>query len=346
MEGNSPCMPLVPELEAALVQLDWAFERRSAKSEPTSILDLVRTSANLRFRDSGRMLRLAREAVDRVDRVGLASSPYPGTLADVRALAWINLANSLRIAAHWEAAEEAFRRARHYCGKGRLTERLQPRLHRFEAALRGSQGEHLKAIASARDARQAYFSMNDSLGELAAGLTEAVQEIYSLNPGRAKSILLPLARAARARSQPLLALLAHHNLVRAFLNLHQPEEAIVHLVQAKGLYRLVTEPLVLLKAIWQEGVLLFQVGHKESADRALRRAQRGFEALGQDYEAHLVMLERAGHLRDEQRQGEAIELGRKVMSYFEAHGPALRSATTRALLAPLGVERFKTPNSP
>jgi tetratricopeptide (TPR) repeat protein len=297
----APSPPLevaVEELSAEIASLpDEGQLRRVAEdnrfARPQFVQYLIDNSYKVRFQDPDRMLHFAKLAHFAAAACTAETSGGELRLADLRTRAWGNYGNSLRICGQLREAEEALARADREFDEGTGDPPLRARLLEQKTSLQIHQRRFEEAIASADAAAQIYRDLGDShslattlvhkaWATLMAGETETAVDLIN----RA----MPLIDSQR---DPQILLVACHNLVRCYIDLAQPEKALSIYTETRELYREFDDPLILLRATWQEGQLLRDMGHLQQAESKLLEAQKGFLDRGLFYEASVLSLDLA-----------------------------------------------------
>jgi tetratricopeptide (TPR) repeat protein len=280
---------------AKLLSLSEGEQIRRARAgghfaDPEIVQDLMGRSHSARYRSPRKTLhlsllaRLAAEACT-ADKAGGQEQ-----LADLQVQAWGAFANAQRICGDLLASEEAFAIAFQKEQSGTRSPQLRAALLSQLCSLRIFQRRFEAALDLALEAE----GICDSIGEnslLASVLV--VKGTVLLHSGEAEKAVDTLQRAIPKIDQeedPLLFLAVHHNLARCYIDLDQPDEAVAVLFEVRNLYK-DCDPLILLRAIWQEGQLLREVGHFRNAEAALLRARQGFEEQGLAYEMAVVCLD-------------------------------------------------------
>lgn len=254
---------------------------------------LIERSHTARYADPEMMLhwaRMSRGVAARSTAESLGSTPR---LADLRARAWGQYGNALRVASRLLEAEEAMVTAQGYLEEGTRDPALKAKLNEQIASLHTFQRRFTAAITVLADAAEIYRQ----LGETHAFARTLVQEaIASLYAGEANSAVGLLNRAIPLidhEGDPHLLLAACHNLVRCYIDLDLPEQALSIYSETRDLYKEFGDSLILLRANWQEGQLLRDLGHLRAAETALLRARQGFLDRDLMYEVAVVCLDLA-----------------------------------------------------
>jgi tetratricopeptide (TPR) repeat protein len=284
-----------------LKELDQVpYDRQLARVEedetfwvPQLVELLIERSHTARYADPEMMLHwacLGRGVAARSSAESLGSAPR---LADLRARAWGQYGNALRVASRLPEAEEAMVTAQGYLQEGTGDPALKARLNEQIASLHTFQRRFSAAITVLADAAEIYRQ----LGETHAFARTLVQEaIASLYAGEADSAVGLLNRAIPLidhEGDPHLLLAACHNLVRCYIDLDLPEQALSIYSETRDLYKEFGDSLILLRANWQEGQLLRDLGHLRAAETALLRARQGFLDRDLMYEVAVVCLDLA-----------------------------------------------------
>ena len=162
-----------------------------------------------------------------------------------------------------------------------------PRCYNYEWAFAKAE----RALALSQEAERSCREAADF--QLLANIltTQAVVFIYAGQPEQAPGRLYEAIPLIDKEEDPYLLLAALHNLAHSHIDLDRPDEALALLCELRELYRKCRDPLICLRAIWQEGQLLHAIGHLHNAQAALLRARRGFVEQGLAYEAAQVSLD-------------------------------------------------------
>lgn len=292
--------PLVPS-EVLLEELDKAplhlhlsrVEAGERFSNPRLAQILMERSHAARYADPEAMLHWAQLARSIATRCSPETLGSAARLADLRARTWSQYGNALRVAGRLRDAEEAMVTAHGYLKTGTGDPALKAKLCEQTASLYSFQRRFDAAIETLNEAAEIYRQIGETHALARTLVQEANATIYA---GEAEGAVALLNRAIPLidhEVDPHLLLAACHNLVRCYIDLNQPEQALSIYSETRNLYKEFDDSLILLRAGWQEGQLLRDLGHLRAAESALLRAQTGFMEQGLMYEVALVCLDLA-----------------------------------------------------
>ena len=278
----------LPEQDQVLqVVIDARF------ASPGFVRKLVDLSYAARYENVSRMLQLALLARLAAEACTSITAGSPAKLADLRALSWRQYANALRISGRMREAEEAFAQAQNFCDAGTGDPPLRANLFARLLSLRVFQRRFDEAIALADEAASIYSELGEDHSVASTMVQKAIAQIYS---GEADAAVRTLNRAiplVDPEGDPHLLLAACHNLVRAYIETGEPERALSIFFEVRSLFHDYRDPLIALRASWQEGQILRDLGHLRAAEAALLKARQGFLERGLLYEVAVVSLDLA-----------------------------------------------------
>jgi tetratricopeptide (TPR) repeat protein len=213
-------------------------------------------------------------------------------LADLKAQARCQYAKALRISGQLRKAEEAFTEARQLLENGTGDPTIRADLLREMAQLRIVQRRFNEAILMADEAAHIYSDTGKDLSASRSMVTKAIAQHSAGEPDAATLTLNQAIPIIDAERNPGDLLAACHNLIGCYLDLEQPEQALSLYSKMRDLYRdFPGDPLITLRAGWQEGQILRDLGHLQSAKETLLQARRGFVEHQQINEAAMVSLD-------------------------------------------------------
>lgn len=285
------------DLLAELGALPAAERLRAAEEErfrlPELVGLLIEKSRGLRYEDPERMLEWADSARRIADSCSTEDAGSARKLADLRAGAWSQYSNALRVRAQLPEAEAAMAQAQAFLAAGTGDPVLRAHLLHQMASLHTTQRRFEPAIELLEEAAEIYRDLGDDHRLAQAMVMQATAYVQS---GEGESAIRLLNRAIPRIDQeqdPYLLLAACHNLVLSYVHLDQPEQALSLYSETRHLYRDLDDPLILLRSTWQEGMLLRDLGHLRAAEAALLRARDGFLERNLSYEVAVIALDLA-----------------------------------------------------
>jgi tetratricopeptide (TPR) repeat protein len=297
----APEAPLNASIEDLLAELFGIPEEEQIRragdhrfGHPEVVRNLIDRGYAVRYEDPRRMhhlVHLARIAAQACTPMAAGS---PERLGDLQARAWENFGNSLRIQGCLPEAEEALTIAQRHCASGTGDPLLRAHIIEHWASLRTFQGRFADAIALAAEAGRIYREIGE-IQDLASSLIhKAIATIYAGETESAIRILNQAIPLIDPEENSHLLFSACHNLIRCYIDVEKPEQALSLYFEARDLYcEIDGHTTIVLRAAWQEGQILRDLGHLGAAEVALRHARHGFLDRGLFYEVALVSLDLA-----------------------------------------------------
>ncbi len=292
--------PVVPP-EVLLTELDRIridrqlelVEEDERFAMPQLVQPLIERSHAARYADPESMLHWASLARSIAARSGAEAVGNAARLSDLKGRAWGHYGNALRVNGRLREAETAMVTAQAYLEAGTGDPTIKARLCEQAASLYTFQRRFQSAIAALVEAAEIYRQLGETNAFARTLVQEATAFVYAGDPDRAVSLLNQAIPLMDHEGDPHLLLVACHNLVRCYIDLDQPERALSIYSESRDLYKEFSDSLILLRAGWQEGQLLRDLGHLRAAETALLRARQGFIDRNLMYEVAVVCLDLA-----------------------------------------------------
>jgi tetratricopeptide (TPR) repeat protein len=276
-----------PAEREALVLSDTVF------AVPQLVDWLIEKSHETRYADPADMLLCARIARTLACRCALDSVGSPARSEDLRARAWRQYANALRVAGQFRESEEAFKVAQHHLAEGTGDPLLEALQAEHLASLYTNQRRFPEAIRETEEAAAIYRELGESHALARVIVKEAIAFLYSGDPEGAVRRLNLAIPMIDQEEDPHLLLAACHNLVCCYVDLDRPECALALYLESRELYQEFSDPLIQLRYSWREGVILRDLGQLRGAETTLQHTRAGFLEKGLTVEAAEVSLDLA-----------------------------------------------------
>ena len=279
---------------------------------------LLHESNELRFRDVGRTLRLAELATELAGHLDAAS--YGGdAVEDLKARAWAQLGNALRLNERFRDSDQALNRAEELAGGGSGDPLLRGQLLDLRASLRRDQrhldssGELLEqAFDTYTQAGQPHYAGRILVSK--AALLEQIGEASKAVPllHQALDLIDPAI-------EPRIQALARHTLTTNLCEAGRPAEARAFLAEHRGDYFRHGDTRQLNKLHWVEGKIAAGLGEVENAEVSFQTAAALYLAEGAAVMWAVVSLELAALYLELGQTFKVREIADQVVRTFEAH---------------------------
>lgn len=279
---------------------------------------------SLRHHDPVSMLRfakLARFAADRLDAKQLGTEP----VADLRCLAWAELANAYRIGCDLPRASRAMNRAVYWSQRGSQSSLLLVRV----ADLLASILFHQRRIEEAKSLFKMVFEVH--LGDARYHL--AGRTLISAGMLEAPEKAIPMLRRGldllEPDRDPMLVSVALQNMIWFLCDLGRFRTARRLLWRSRSFISEYADPQRLR---WLEGRIYGGLGDLDRAEEAFKETRAGFAERDQVYPAAMAGLDLAALWARQGRSDEIYELAQEMIATFRALRIAREAIVTLVIL--------------
>jgi tetratricopeptide (TPR) repeat protein len=286
--------------------------------------NLLAASHELGFQDPAQSQHLARLAVDIAERGPCDGDPSleapPSSLvAGLRARAWAQLGNAMRIGADLAGASQAFAHADALMASEPPIGLLdQARIFDLKASLWRDRRD-LPQAARLLDKVIAIYRRLGQTSLLGHSLSQKAMVLEEAGDNRSSMALLRRALdLLDPNEEPRRFLAARHNLVCALLTDGRPREAFALLFHTRPLYLKMGDRTNLLRLRWVEGQVAQALNRFDQAEAAYREVRQAFVELGDAYDAALVSLDLAALLAQQGRAKEMGSLAQEMLTFFDS----------------------------
>lgn len=324
-QGDASPSELLAELSALPQEEQAARVAAGGRfASPGFARHLVNESHALRYKDPAGMLHLASLGRLAAEACSPQSAGSESRRSDLVGHAWRQYGNALRVVGHLHEADEAIATARLHLESGTRDPLLRAEFCTIAAAsLRIAQRRFREAIELCDEAGEIYAELGDEHALASTLVQKAIALIYSGETEEVEDAVRMLNQAIPLidmERDPQLLLAACHNLVRCYTDLGRPEFALSIFSEMRELYGRFDDPIIRLRAAWQEALLLRDLGHLKAAESSLLELRQGFVDHELLYEAALVSLDLASIYVKLQAETELKQTVAETVPIFKALG--------------------------
>lgn len=268
------------------------------------------------------------------------------SIEDLRGRAWAYIGNARRVQSDLRGAEEALDLALVHLRRGTWEPWERAVWMDLKGSLLRAQRRFDEALRLLKRALFLFLSVGD---QHRAGRTLLNMDNVFHHSGRSEEGIPLLYRALELidpEQEPMLLLMAKHNLVDDLAEAGKYMEAQRLFLQARPLYQRFAESFVEMRRLWVEGKIARGLGQPEKAERLLLSAREGCIKLASSYDFALISLELAGLYASQERNTDlkrlaqemapifsSLQIQREALAAFNLWYQAVQSETAGAELA-------------
>jgi tetratricopeptide (TPR) repeat protein len=278
---------------------------------------LLHRSREQNFRDPSLGESLALLAVEVLDYL---EDPLYGRrpLEDLRARAWSYVANSRRVKADFQGAEEAFSFAWSFLklGTGDLMEKAL--ILDLLASLLTKQRRFAKSLSSLRRSAAIFLGLGET--HRAGRALVKMSTVHSLagEPETAIALRHRALELIDTALEPRLLLVVWHNLIEDLTETGRLMEAQKLMAKARPLYKKFS-PWLNNARKWLEAKIAWSLGQIDQAEALFLAVRDGFLLADAAYDTALVSLELASLYAEQGRMAEIKRLAEEMVPIFSSH---------------------------
>lgn len=268
------------------------------------------------FSDPVRSSELARLAVTLADL--LAREKAGEGIEGLRARAWAQLGNALRVRSDHAGAERLFEVAAGLLESGQVSPLETARVLDLEASLKRDQ----RRFDEATVLMDRVITIYRGLGQKALlGRALKQKSMICGESGDPEGEIALLRRALELLSpegEPRTFLAARHNLILALCAAERPRDAFALLFHTRPFYLKQGDRLNLLRLRWAEGTVALGLQRHEQAAVAFHEVREAFLDLGLDYDAALASLDLTEVYAIQGRTADVRRLAEEMLEVFQS----------------------------
>jgi len=323
--------------ERTFGELTWP-EYRSFQMVHVEVL--LQLAFDLRYRNPGEMLHLAKTARFAVEETGHPARYGEALHFDLRARVWAELGNAYRVNEGFKEADEALETARSLFEQGTGDPLLAARIDDLKASLRKDQRRLDEASRLLGRVYRTYMKIGERHLAGRALLSKGITLELQKRPNEALRSLKKAITLIDAARDPQLHAAVHHSLLKTLIDSGRNSEAGKLLLASDLRRKFAGDPLNLLRLRWVEAKILAGRGRLKDAEMVLAEVRYGFLEHKLAYVAAVAGLDQAEVML---RQGKEIHrLAGDILARFEEHAVAPEAVQALVLYEVLCANRVAT----